>query len=133
MYQREQNKAQAQYEMEIQKLMGSSDVDRTFVLAQNNMFSQESTPYNKSVISSEKDLKVSKTAQKINPKISVSSSSYLKCNEDFGKFSGVQIEKFSPSSSESTESLHKNESGEGNAREYLEDELVCGETLSKSK
>ena len=117
--------------MEVQKLMGSSDVDRTFVLAQNNMFSQESTPYNKSVVSAEKEAKVSKTAIKLN---SVSSGSFLKCKEDLAKLSSVKIENnFDASSSQSTESLHKHNSGDGNARDYLEDDLMCEETLVKDK
>jgi hypothetical protein len=40
---------------------------------------------------------------------------------------------FDPSSSNSTESLHKNNSGETNARDYLEDDLMCEETLVKDK
>lgn len=77
------------------------------------------------MVSAEK--KVSRTAAKIK---SESSGSFLKCKEDFG----VKIEAaFSPSNSDSsTESLHKKSNeGAGNAREYLEDELICEESLRK--
>ena len=79
----------------------------------------------------EKEAKVSRTAAK---QVSVSSGSFLKCKEDLGKLSSIKIDNnFDPSGSESTESLHKNNSGDAIARDYLEDELICSETLAKDK